>query len=356
MPGKTSKEEAEALLKKYHLGRCTPREMEIIDRWYESYSNGEAKIDTDTEKQGQLKEEMLRNIYQEIGKPTQTKGADLEFTPSKRARMVAYGTLWKVAAVLVVSVASGLYFYSTKFGLQPDSGPVETVFGLQETPLNKVVKTSAPVIYLSDGSVVWLKGDSQLEYPERFSGTNREVTLSGEAFFDVAADAKKPFIIHSSNFTTRVLGTSFNIRDYGDGDEHEVLVVKGKVMVSVRDQKQELVLSRNEKAVYFPRENVLTESTADGLPVELINKRKLAFEEVKLSDIIKVVNAEYHTNISLSHKGMDGCIITADLTDMSLDLGLEILSKAINGVYEVVDGSNIVIRGQGCETEEKHEP
>ncbi len=177
-----------------------------------------------------------------------------------------------------------------------------------------------------------------------------------EAFFDVAADAKKPFLIHSTNFTTRVLGTSFNIRDHGNEDEHEVVVVNGKVIVSVRDsaddKRQELVLSRNKKAVYSPSKNILTENDVIDVPTEILNKEKLVFEEVKLNDIIKVVNAEYNINISLSHEGMNGCIITADLSDMSLDLSLEILSKAINATYDVDNGGNIVISGEGCPIEE----
>lgn len=86
-------------------------------------------------------------------------------------------------------------------------------------------------ITLTDGSVVWLSANSTLRYPERFENEYRDVKLEGEAFFDVSDNAEKPFIVNSAGLQTKVLGTSFNIRAFGDEDDIEITVVTGSVIV-----------------------------------------------------------------------------------------------------------------------------
>lgn len=77
---------------------------------------------------------------------------------------------------------------------------------------------------LSDGTVVCLNTDSRLVYPSHFSGKERRVRLEGEAYFKVAKDAEHPFIVETQHIETRVLGTQFNVRAYGDGDAHVTLI------------------------------------------------------------------------------------------------------------------------------------
>ena len=86
-------------------------------------------------------------------------------------------------------------------------------------------------IKLPDGTLVTLNAGSMLSYPKQFEDTLREVRLIGEAFFDVTRNGKAPFIIHTGEVTTKVLGTSFNVRAYPENKEVQVAVVEGKVKV-----------------------------------------------------------------------------------------------------------------------------
>ena len=107
---------------------------------------------------------------------------------------------------------------------------------LSSSVLSSVILMNTPRgkdcnITLSDGTRVWMNADSRLEYPERFTGTRRTVRLSGEAYFEVAKDARRPFIVESSYLTTTVLGTTFNMRAYSASDA-SVALVEGRLSVA----------------------------------------------------------------------------------------------------------------------------
>lgn len=346
MAKKFTEEEIRKLLRRYRSGQCTAEESAIIDRWYSSFENHKVTgiANNDPEKLHELKIEMFRNIANRIDHAEQTPAE-----PEVRKLHFNFQTLARVAAILLVGTAIGMFFYTREVAVGPDHDALAKNDG-HDTEEVSTATVPGP-IYLADGSVVWLKGDSRLEYPESFTGDTREVTLVGEAFFDVARDPKKRFIIHSANFTTRVLGTSFNIKAYGNEDAHEVAVVTGEVVVSVKepsDKAMEVVLTPNQKVVYSKKENSLVQyDAADSENYNAFRESKLAFDEVPLMDIVKVLNAEYDVEISLSNDAMQNCIVTADLTNESPEVGIEILSKAVSASV-TTDGRKVLLSGSGC--------
>jgi transmembrane sensor len=355
MAKKISVEDAQDLLKRYRAGQCTEKELEIINQWYQSFEKAGADEtlansgDLDT-----LKKEMFETINNKIDKQEQAP-AILSDRNSKVRKLYpwGFGVISRIAAVLLLSTTVALFFYKrtqdTGARLQSSTTPASS-----EKLASPILKASKPsTVYLSDGSVVWLKKGSTLEYPKTFAPNIREVMLTGEAFFDVAKNPERPFVIHASNFTTRVVGTTFNIKAYGNDDLDEVVVVTGKVVVTVKEQAsdkvKELILHPNRKAVYSRTNHSLVESAAGGNATNIaLDKRKLAFDETSLEDIIKVLNATYGIGISLSTERMNHCIVTADLTNEPIEVALAVLSKAINATY-AIDGKNIVLRGSGCE-------
>ena len=90
---------------------------------------------------------------------------------------------------------------------------------------------------LSDGTTVWLNGESSLEFPQSFTGKERRVRMTGEAYFDVAKDARHPFIVDNDFFSTRVLGTSFLMRAYSRNDA-SVTLVEGSVNMQSDDSRE----------------------------------------------------------------------------------------------------------------------
>lgn len=104
-----------------------------------------------------------------------------------------------------------------------------------------IPKCGEYTLKLADGSTVFLNSASRLRYPVQFNGKQREVYLSGEAYFEVAKDAKRPFIVHTEKTDVRVLGTEFNVMAYGDEENTEVTLVQGSVNVAVNNASKVLV-------------------------------------------------------------------------------------------------------------------
>ena len=114
-------------------------------------------------------------------------------------------------------------------------------------------------IILPDGSQVWLNSDSKLSYGERFNDTIREVSLEGEAYFDVIKDKNRPFIVMTNALNIRVLGTAFNIKSYAQDATIETTLIRGMIEVRKNNEPatKKIVLTPNEKLIYNKTEALL---------------------------------------------------------------------------------------------------
>jgi ferric-dicitrate binding protein FerR (iron transport regulator) len=114
-------------------------------------------------------------------------------------------------------------------------------------------------IILPDGSQVWLNSDSKLSYGARFNDTIREVSLEGEAYFDVIKDKKRPFVVMTNALNIRVLGTAFNIKSYAQDATIETTLIRGMIEVRKNNEPatKKIVLTPNEKLVYNKLEALL---------------------------------------------------------------------------------------------------
>jgi transmembrane sensor len=123
--------------------------------------------------------------------------------------------------------------------------------------LNEVAtkRGSKSFIKLPDGSQVWLNADSKLTFKENFGDKNREVSLTGEAFFDVFHDAEHPFIIHTGKADVKVLGTTFNIRNYDADRTMEASLIKGKIEVTLTDRPDEKIIIHSQEKIIIAKQS-----------------------------------------------------------------------------------------------------
>jgi transmembrane sensor len=216
------------------------------------------------------------------------------------------------------------------------------------------------IITLSDGSSVLLKPNSKLSYPKTFTGNTRKVYLSGEAFFEISKNPKKPFFVYANEIVTKVVGTSFRIKAYADLPNVEVIVRTGKVKVRsnpliTNSKEKEIILLPNQ-ALRVTRQNLnfnkITDITQDeSFAKTQGNIEQLSFEftDIPVQQIFKTIEQAYLVNIDFPLEKLKNCHLTTSLNDQPLPEKLKIICKSIgnNTNYEM-NGNQIIITSDGC--------
>ncbi len=151
-------------------------------------------------------------------------------------------------------------------------------------------------VILNDGTEVWLNADSRLEFPSRFVGKRRVVKLEGEAYFHVARDEEKPFVIKTKKLTTQVLGTEFNVKTYKDSDAH-VTLVNGSVKVEIPEMGKDVLLTPGEDITYTGNEIQIKK--VDTNYYTQWRDGYFYFDDVTLADILYEVGRWYNVTIEM---------------------------------------------------------
>ncbi|ANI88026.1 hypothetical protein A9P82_01030 [Arachidicoccus ginsenosidimutans] len=198
---------------------------------------------------------------------------------------------------------------------------------------------------LSDGSTVIVKAGSELIYPQSFSGNTRDVTLNGEAYFDIHHDAAHPFIIHTGKITTTVLGTAFDIN--ASIDKVTVTVTRGRVKVA--DQKKVLaVLAPNQQVVYDVKKAAVEDINVQAAKSLAWAKLGMSFDGAKFGNIIRAMEKRYQTHIRFANPALENCLISATFSGTeSLEEVISVLCIARDATYMIKNG-DVVIDGRGC--------
>lgn len=154
-------------------------------------------------------------------------------------------------------------------------------------------------ILLSDGTNVHLNAGTSLKYPVKFiKGQKREVFLKGEAFFNVAKDAKHPFMVKSDDLYVQVLGTKFNVSSYFEDKETDVVLVEGSVdLFSKLDSKEHVLLKPGFKGSFNKKEtNISTSKVITNIYTSWVHG-ELVFRNISFNDILKKMERQYNVNI-----------------------------------------------------------
>ena len=231
-----------------------------------------------------------------------------------------YLTIFKYVAILLLILSTGLYYYSQRFTTDKPFTPTVTAnipniqilntdnilrINISDSisPLKENYSTlSVPKggeyrIVLSDGSKVWLNSDSRLRFPSPFSGDKRTVFLEGEAYFEVAHDTQKPFVVSTEDMSIRVLGTKFNVKAYAEDEAVYTTLVSGSVRTNNKQSTYSTLLSPNEQCIYYPGNNRMETRKIDPQTFLGWVQGRFIFENETLEEILKQLGRWYDTEI-----------------------------------------------------------
>lgn len=187
-------------------------------------------------------------------------------------------------------------------------------------------ETLAPIgsqakIILPDSTVVWLNSGSSLKYNRSFGKKNREVALTGEGYFEVKKDKKKPFFVHTVELDVTVMGTVFNVRAYNEDVDVVVNLIEGVVNVSLPEIKNagSFTMKPNEKLVFNKQSKQIESSQTDAYRSTLWTTGKLCFVDATIEQISKDLERKYDVKIQITNEQ-----IKKELFSGSLNLNLSL--------------------------------
>jgi ferric-dicitrate binding protein FerR (iron transport regulator) len=280
----------------------------------------------------QLKKYPAENAWEKVQNQIQHQP---QGKTDRARRFIAHPLMRIAAAVLVTALVS-----VAGYDIFTNRGTSRQIVEL--TASNQSVKTFT----LPDGTLVSLNSDTHLKYPKRFGKSTREVTIEGEAFFEVKPNKEKPFIIHAGDAQIKVLGTSFNVSAYPNEELMEVIVRSGKVQViqnaAVTKQSNELILNPGDRGTLVYSSNAL-QKTINQNPNYLAWKtHDLIFRATSLAEVMNNLEKVYKVNIRLDDPQLNGLLLTAHFNDDSLDFILKVIESTFQLETLKMDGQYIL--------------
>lgn len=344
------------LLQRYIDGTCSPEEKQVMDYWY-SLLGQDAQ--PSTLPKGQLENLLWEKIQDRI----RAEDNAHQQTAVRRWWQSPYTRL--SAAASIALIAGFTYWFTLNRPAETlhwEGAPI-TLSGMHQEENSS---SGSRVIKLEDGSQVTLGRNSRVQFPQPFARNQRVIYLTGNAFFEVTKDPKRPFKVYTGSLLTKVVGTSFSIRSAAS--HLEVAVITGKVIVEKATAKSDrpvndsfkpgnngVLLTPNQKVTYFPKDDHfitgLIENPVVIAPLTVTENalvtRPFAFEDTPLSDALAEIGAAYGIDIVVENEAIANCPITADLSQQPLYTKLEIISTALKAHFDV-KGTRIILTGGSC--------
>ncbi|WBL27021.1 FecR family protein [Zunongwangia sp. HGR-M22] len=364
------------LLEKFEKGTCSTSEVKLLKHYCE-------KAQTKEESLWQLsnKEAVKIRLFKRILKTIEDQKPKQQSIGKRR--------YWSIAAVFIILLGSGVLlkqffgegehrvFTEDQITLELPNGELKVIeksdsnYSLTSNGSVHKLNNSQTLIYhesenskaveyhtlnvpygktfklqLADGSKVHLNAGSSIKYPSQFrEGKNREVTLKGEAFFEVAHDSLHPFLVNADHLQISVLGTKFNVQSYIEDKTTDVVLVEGAVALSpneISDTKGRFILSPGEMGSIMKDNNriAITETTPD-IYISWMEGR-LVFREISFNNMIKKLERHYDKTIINNNELLAKEKFSASFGKIEVTKLFESLKK-YHGINYTASGDTIYI-------------
>lgn len=383
-------DEIEILIEKYLSGDANAAERATVEKWYERVGGEEGLFSVD--EMQEFRADMSSAIFSHISKHTEKVG-----TPIKTKVRFLQGYVKWAAAILIIGLGAGIFYYSVKPDATIESanqlareirpggnkailtlsdgttlvldsanqGQIATISGIsiqkneegllsyhanESTNTESLVYNTITIprggkyiVQLADGTKIWLNSASTLKYPIAFPGQERSVELSGEAYFEVAKNLGKPFRVTSNGQTVEVLGTHFNVNGYTQDKETITTLLEGKVKISKGKQN----------AILEPGQQSLTGNEGFDNDIQIIDNVNMAeviawkndlfqFENADIRTIMNQIGRWYDMEIVYEKQIADGHYRGKVSRNSNLSTALKILETS--GINFKIEGRKIIVK------------
>ncbi|MCF8368557.1 MAG: FecR domain-containing protein [Bacteroidales bacterium] len=325
----------ENLIVKYLSGEVTDAEVNILESWVkESKENKKKFID-----------------YKKAWRIAHS--SKTEFNPANAWNKIEKGLLGEKPRSKVISFQNRTTGLSWGYRIAATIAILFTIgytyFYFINPPQKELLASNGILIeQLPDGSEITLNQNSTLIYSRKFNKKERRVNLSGDAFFEVARNEEKPFIIETDGVTVKVLGTSFYVDARNENPEVKVIVNSGKVEV-VAKEKEKFVLLAGETATFIKRKKQLVKGQSKDKNYLAWKTKHLVFDDTPMMEVISMLQKTYQIKIQLSSNELSNCRLTSTFNQLEISVVFDILQETFPSMSVTKTGETYIIKGTGCE-------
>ncbi len=322
-----------SLLAKYFANEANSSEAKEIEAWC-NYSSQNKKIFLQVYSSWKL------SYVDRINEKEAWRKVKKNLHQQKRKTIIALPLFYKIAASLLI-IAALIYGLNKGTNI---STPREEFIIVESS--NKPIK-----IELTDGSIVHLNKNSIFKYPQYFKNKERKVFIDGEGFFEVAKKDNLPFIVSTSEFKIKVLGTSFNVDAFSSKPISNVSVKTGKVLVSTSKSVGKLInrvlLVKGEMASLNIQKDSLFKTSLSNDNYLAWKTGILKFDNTKLQEVKETLNRVYSANITFANSTLNSCFLTASFNNKTLEEVIDVLASTYKLKIKMTS-KGIVLYGKGC--------
>jgi len=322
------------LLAKYFAGECNNAEKQAVEIWRST--SAQTKRDFDS----------LYFLWSNSNRNIVAQNIDTDKSWEKfqakiaqkanpnRLQIVFYRkTFLRIAAILVLGILIAI-LYKYKF----QNAEIQMA----------VAQTEVVEIQLNDNSSVSLNKNSKLEYPDEFDQNKRKVKLQGEAYFKVAKNAEKQFIIETKHALVKVVGTEFNVKAYDSLETTVVSVNQGIVQFCLlSDTTKKVILTKGEVGIIDHKTGNILEQEAENITIDFWRTKVLKFRNARLDVVTSALTEVYGVNFIFANENIKNCRLNFEFPDMKIDEVLDIIAMTFDLKF-TRKGEVYSIEGEGC--------
>lgn len=316
--------EIDSIIQKYIQDKTSEEENQQLHRWMQASPENKKRFFAE------------KDIWDSYGFQANVKkynpALELELLTNRRASITSKPIIRlkqfiQIAAILLVTFGLG---WGTQF-IPFDGGRQQKVVEMKEifTPKGQVNQ-----VFLADGTRIWINSDTRLSVPDVFSDEERVVKLSGEAFFEVAKDNKRPFKVEVNGQQIEVLGTSFNINAYAASNKTETTLQTGRIRLHT--DKQTTNLAPGEQAVFDRSARQLTIRKVNPLSFSSWKDGRYEFHNEDLLEVFELVERWYDVEITADEEYFKGMQFSGVIKrNKDAQHFVELLNLSIPVQYEI---------------------
>lgn len=310
-------------------GRLSGQEENKLFEWFRTPDTKESLFASYQERLDNASDELDDDVQQRMLNHIGLKIKEAEQARKIRKLSLRY-RMTQIAAACIL-LFGGLGFYFLQEGRQASS----------EELIVRVDRGQKASMELPDGTLVWLNSDTKMKYNNAYNRKDRIIRLDGEAYFEVAKDRNKPFIVQVNDMEIEALGTAFNVKAYSADDDISATLMEGSVAVA----------SDNDRVLLSPNENIsYNRSTHQSVKTTLYNtdlisawrNGRIVFNGETLGEAAVMLERIYNIRIVFETEDIKNYTFLGTIKNNSLSNVFEIMSLTVPITYAISDSSVII--------------